>query len=67
MNPRLSLTVRAIVGVFIVLLVGSLFLFYPLGLHWLRDHKLVDAAAIIAGIAFHLWNTYAPKFPRSIS
>jgi len=63
MTPRVSINIRAFIGVVVVLVIGSLFLFYPLGLHWLRDHKLIDGLAIIVGLAFHLWNTYAPRFP----
>jgi hypothetical protein len=63
MNPRSSINVRAFLGVVVIVAIGSLFLFYPLGLHWLRDHKLFDGLAIIAGLAFHLWNTYARQWP----
>lgn len=60
---RVYINLRAFVGVVVVLVIGSLFLFYPLGLHWLRDHKLFDGLAITAGLVFHVWNTYAPRFP----
>jgi hypothetical protein len=63
MNPRGSVDVRALLGVIVIVAIGCLFLFYPLGLHWLRDHKLFDGLAIIAGLAFHLWNTYASRWP----
>ena len=63
MNPRAPVNIRAFLGVVIVVLIGSLFLFYPRGLHWLRDHEWIDVLAIIAGAAFHLWNTYAVRPP----
>ena len=61
---RKYLHLRALLGVLIVVAIGSLFLFFPLSLHWLRDHKAVDAAIMAAGVVFHLWNTYETRPPN---
>jgi hypothetical protein len=62
-TSRASLYARALVGVVLILGVGSLFLFFPLALHWLRDHRGFDCAAIFAGSLFHWWNTFKARPP----
>jgi Na+/proline symporter len=58
-----GLLIRALVGIVIIVVIGALFLCFPLALHWLRDHKIVDVAAMIVGIVFHVWNTYKTRVP----
>jgi UDP-N-acetylmuramyl pentapeptide phosphotransferase/UDP-N-acetylglucosamine-1-phosphate transferase len=61
-RARLSLHIRALIGVLVVAFVAVLCIAYPVQVfHWIREHQLLEAVLAAIGAAFHVWNTYQAK------
>jgi hypothetical protein len=61
---NISLHVRALVGAFLVVTVGTLLIFSPGIIAELAARHLIVAVLTFLGVVFHLINTYEARPPR---
>lgn len=61
-RARLSLHVRAIVGILAVVVALILLVGNPgVTFAWMEEHKLLDLLIAAIAAVFHVWNTYEGK------